>query len=335
MSLIRFYKGEEKEEVVNRKLNGCRVGVGCLLLMLLLAGIGPHTALAAPLYYEAASAGSNSTDNLYAVNADGSYNPVITNIPSYISQMAFDPSGNLYALGWYPSNVLYKITPSGSVSTFATPPGNGADWGMACDTAGNVYVADNSANAGTIIKYSPNGAPSTFATGLGGGVELGSMVFDGSGNLFVSKAFTSGSPTQADIYRITPGGTVSTYATVACHEALGLAFDKAGNLYADGDYALDPWVIYKITSDGGVSTFATGLCEPEGLVIDPSGNLYCTNWPDNIDKITPDKSVSLFNSLPGPAGIAMAGDFVITPEPATLSLLALGGLALIRRRKKP
>jgi hypothetical protein len=33
-------------------------------------------------------------------------------------------------------------------------------------------------------------------------------------------------------------------------------------------------------------------------------------------------------------GIRIAGDFTVTPEPATLLLLGLGGLALLRKRRK-
>jgi len=64
-------------------------------------------------------------------------------------------------------------------------------------------------------------------------------------------------------------------------------FDQSGNLYATGSYQFDPWVVYKITPGGSVSTLGSGLCEPDQIAIDSSGNLYTDNWPGYIEMIAP------------------------------------------------
>ncbi len=76
---------------------------------------------------------------------------------------------------------------------------------MACDSAGNLYVA-NYLN-GSISKITPGGVQTTFASGLSGPNFIS---FDGAGNLFVAH-YGSGSVTK-----ITPGGTQVPLSPV-CH----------------------------------------------------------------------------------------------------------------------
>jgi len=86
----------------------------------------------------------------------------------------------------------------------------------------------------------------------------------------------------------------------------GLAFDRAGNLYA-ANY-LDNTVI-KFTPDGVRSVFAsasTGLNGPMGLAFDSVGNLYVSNYRgNNIVKLSPAGTSSVFNrsGLSGPDGL--------------------------------
>ena len=71
---------------------------------------------------------------------------------------------------------VMKFAPDGTGSIFATLPpdmyGSGDLKGIACDAAGNVYVAE--VNASLIYKLTPEGVQSVFATaGLGNPVGLG------------------------------------------------------------------------------------------------------------------------------------------------------------------
>src|SRR5207237_7740158 len=60
------------------------------------------------------------------------------------------------------SSTIFKFTPVGAKSTFAT--GLGGPFGLGVDGVGNVFEANF--NTGTIFKFTPAGATSTFASGL-------------------------------------------------------------------------------------------------------------------------------------------------------------------------
>ena len=148
----------------------------------------------------------------------------------------------------------------------------------ATDASGNVYVADPTLNV--IRKIAPDGVVSTFAGRAG---EKGTV--DGSGS---NARFNA--PT-------------------------GLATDSAGNVYVS-DY--DNGTVRKITPAGTVSTLAglplvygstdgTGsgarFNAPSALVVDPSGNVYVTDWSNrNIRKITPAGTVTTIAGLVGVTG---------------------------------
>jgi len=199
--------------------------------------------------------------------------------------LAFDSAGNLFATD-LSTNAIYKFTPDGAQSTFAT--GLNAPYGLAFDSAGNLFEADH--NTGTIYKFTPNGTRSTFATGQN---FLG-LAFDSGGNLFASVYPTT-------IYKFAPDGTQTIFATGV--SPVGLAFDSAGSLL-EADY--NPGMINKFTPDGARSTFATGLNAPYGLAFDSAGNLFDADFIGTIYKFTPDGTRSTFaTGLSGPTFLAI------------------------------
>lgn len=224
--------------------------------------------------------------------------------------LALDKAGNLF-VGDYGNGVIWEFTPGGVKSTFATL--NHAAQ-LAFDSAGNLY-ASTGVN-GTIMQYAPSGVGSLFASGLN---FANGIAFDPAGNLYVSEI-------QGNrITKITPGGAKSTFASVSW--PLVLAFDSQSNLYA---VSHDTNSIVKITPGGVKSVFASGLDSPIGLAFDSVGNLFVTNTGyDSLMKFTPDGVGSVYatTGLSYPCSLA-----IVTPEPATLSLLAVGALALLRRR---
>src|SRR5262249_35142036 len=70
--------------------------------------------------------------------------------------LAFDTVGNLYVAN-YDSGTVTKVTPAGTVSTFASGLGR-PDGGLAFDTAGNLYVSDFGNNL--VRKVTPAGVVS-------------------------------------------------------------------------------------------------------------------------------------------------------------------------------
>ena len=113
-------------------------------------------------------------------------------------------------------------------------------------------------------------------------------------NLFVAN-FGNG-----EITEITPGEVQSTFASGLMFP-IGLAFDKAGNLFVGNYNGIDKF------TRGVQSTFATGVGSPFGLAFDSAGNLFASDQgnPGNIYKITPSGVVSNFASgLNSPLGLA-------------------------------
>jgi sugar lactone lactonase YvrE len=96
------------------------------------------------------------------------------------------------------------------------------------------------------------------------------------------------------ILEFTPNGAQSTFAS-GLSGALGLAFDRAGNLFVADRSIAAGGTIYKFTPDGVRSTFALGLSYPSGLVFDSGGNLFVADG-GAIYKFTPQGARSTFAS---------------------------------------
>jgi sugar lactone lactonase YvrE len=256
-----------------------------------------------------------------------------------------DGAGNVYVADTA-NNTIRKITPNGIVSTLAgisgshgSADGTGsnarfwAPFGIAADSAGNVYVADTANN--TIRKITPNGVVSTLA-GLAGHPgnkdSIGAnarfrnpwgVAVDGAGNVFVADM------SNDTIRKITPTGVVSTLAGQAgisgslngvgtsaqFNNPFAIAVDSADNIYVS-DSAND--TIRKITPSGVVSTLAglpgyagstdgnsndTRFWNPQGLAVDGRGNLYVADTANNtVRKITPMGAVTTLAGLAGASG---------------------------------
>jgi sugar lactone lactonase YvrE len=127
------------------------------------------------------------------------------------------------------------------------------------------------------------------------GVDLNdptSLAFDHSGNLFVADHAAQ------TVFKLTPGGTRSVFVTgIRLSDGNGLAFDAADNLFVlspSGEYHVGGTIL-KFSPDGTRSTFATGVGLPYSLAIDPSGNLFVSDWDTgSIYKLTPKGDRSTF-----------------------------------------
>ncbi len=90
-------------------------------------------------------------------------------------------------------------------------------------------------------------------------------------------------PGISSIYKITPGGQISVYAT-GFNMVLGLAFDQAGGLFVLENTTNNPFPtpgtgdIVRIDPSGSKQVITTGLNLPTGMTFGPDGKLYVSNW---------------------------------------------------------
>jgi sugar lactone lactonase YvrE len=234
---------------------------------------------------------------------------------------------------------------AGSANGTGAAAGFNGIFGLALDSAGNIYVGD--AVNKQVRKVTVDGVVTTYAGGASANFATPSaLVFDTAGNLYVTDSGAR------NVRKVTPAGVISIVAgsgTFASQDGNGLAasfkkpagivIDSAGNLFV-GD--AEAHVIRKITPIGDVTTFAgtpnvagsadgTGLAatfnDPAGLAIDAAGNLYVADALNNkIRKITPAGVVTTFagSGATGSAdGAATVASFNV---PANVSIDAEGFL---------
>jgi hypothetical protein len=255
------------------------------------------------------------------------------------------------------NNRIRKVTPDGTISTFAGDglSGYSGDGGLATDamlnapnsvisdTQGNIFIADNL--NGAIRKVDTNGIISTFARpspfGFSSSVTIG-MAFDAAGNLYSSDGF-------AVIYKTDPSGNSTTFAGMpfqaffngdgipATQATLdlpaGIGFDRNGNLY------IAEWLgsrIRKVDTNGIISTVAgTGISGfsgdgglatnamlglPFDVKVDKQGNIYIADFTNGRIRMV--DSSGTIRTIAGTGGVGFNGNH-ISATAASLSPTSL------------
>jgi sugar lactone lactonase YvrE len=295
-------------------------------------------------------AGSNGQPG----SADGTAGSARFNYPFGI---AIDRAGNLYVADSQ-NDSFRKVSSAGVVTTVAgEAPQNGdvdgagsvarfdGPAGVAADSSGNVYVADQ--NNSAVRKIARSAAVSTLAD-KAAGIDLpAGLATDVAGNVYVADRGMS------IVRRISAAGAVSTFAgspfqpgsadgqgaAAQFRFPQGVAADSVGNLYVTDS---SNGTIRRITPDGTVSTLAGSAGQfayldgagaaarfgyAIGIVTDRLGNVYVADSGNNaIRMITPSGVVS---TLAGGGGVGAAdgsGKAALFNEPVGLAIDTLGNL---------
>ena len=231
--------------------------------------------------------------------------------------IAADATGNLF-VGDLANHLIRKITPDGTVSTFAGTYNNSTIINqpndVAVDASGNVYVSNMT--DGVIGKITPAAVNSNYAgdgfTGYKNGAAAtaefyapSGIAFDASGNLYLADGLNH------VIRKIDAGGNVSTFAgdhapghkdgaadTAEFNFPIDVTFDAAGNMYvADQENNM----LRKISTSGVVSTLAgsgirattdgvgvaAAFNNPLACAVDAHGNVFVTEfYGGNVRRVT-------------------------------------------------
>jgi sugar lactone lactonase YvrE len=219
--------------------------------------------------------------------------------------------------------------------------------GLAVDTVGNVYIAENGSHR--IRRVSPDGSITTVAgTGSAGDSGDGGPAINAQLNFPVGVAVdTSGNLYIADtgnnrVRRVSAEGVITTVAAGFGHTE-GIAADAAGNVYIT-DYVVGeapcgdcdvPFIgrIVRVTRSGIVDTIAGGGMEqgdggaatsallqtPRGIAVDASGSLYVSDSVnDSVRKISPSGVITTAAGVNFARGIPCPytdGPLPVTPFP--------------------
>jgi streptogramin lyase len=191
---------------------------------------------------------------------------------------------NLF-VGDYTADNIYQFDTaigSSSQTTFVYTGSGSHPGGFASDNSGVFYAAINASSFGNgHVDSFPGGVQTPFAVGLD---TPSGVVFDSTGNMKVASAQNNA------IYNITPGGVISTFATLPTGSSYiyGLAYDTSGILYAAN--GLSSGSVTEFNPNGTINkTFATGLNTPFAVAFDSSGNVYVDSAGDGkVWKFNPD-----------------------------------------------
>ena len=187
--------------------------------------------------------------------------------------IAYDLQGNLYIGGLYD---VRKVTREGTISTVATSVSDVQ--GIAVDSAGNLYVAEQSLNC--LNKISPDSTVSLFA----GSCETfippnpdfnhtvpmpGSVALDAAGNVYIANGGL------IEIYAMPPPGMANIINSVSLSfMSSSVAFDNAGNMYLGGASGVAKVVKGLLTLLAAPSNFSPQIT----IAPDNQGNVYVADF---------------------------------------------------------
>jgi sugar lactone lactonase YvrE len=308
-----------------RRLRPCRGwAAGCLGAALAILGL-PQLAPAEILY---ASTVSNTPGIFRVDTVTNAITPVTTG--TFADGVVFDSSGRLVYAALDIGEVRRFDPFTGATTTLAS--GFRMPLDLTLEPGGrSVLVSDRLSQTLTRIDLT------TLATStLASGHDFEGITYDRSGRLFANVA------DAGQVWQLDPvtGAKLNSSPTIAGATLDGLAFDRfTGDLFATGS---DSNSLYRVpTSLASITTIPGFIPNPDGITSDGAGNLFVAElggsiFQYNIGSGTITKLTKL-DGLDDLAPLVGPGAPVVTPEPSTLTLFALGTLVIgggVWRRKR-
>jgi large repetitive protein len=234
------------------------------------------------------SSGTPIATTLVSGTGDG---PEVTVTPGTISTVAGDGVNPNVA------DNCAGSTDSQGDGCVATSAELNTPWGVAVDSAGNLYIADGMiATGGPATRFirkvtAATGIISTIASGL---VNPYAVAVDGAGNVYIADSGSS------YVYEVTPASTTP--------------FILAGNGTA----------AFQSTPDNGTTAATSaGLFNPKGIAVDSAGNVYIADTTNNrVRKVT--AATGFISTVAGDGGEIYVSDGVV----ATSTPVAPQGIAV-------
>ncbi|MHB1277063.1 MAG: T9SS type A sorting domain-containing protein [Bacteroidia bacterium] len=246
----------------------------------------------------------------------------------YPSGICFDKSGNLLVADFH-NNVIRKVDPNGTVSTFAGTAGKSGytdgnlqtalfdgPRSIFVDSAGNIYVGE----AAKVRKITPAGQVITLAGGVTTGYQDGTgsnarfyhvhgIVADNSGIVYVAEL------TNNAVRKITPDGTVSTVLKDGPIKGpMGILINDSGHLIVTSNTQ-----ILKITTSG-IATSLAGTSASTSTMKDGVGSDARFVQVAGIMQIGPNEY--LISDISGSALRRLNGKAPLPPKPEYLKIPA-------------
>ncbi len=161
---------------------------------------------------------------VFRVEADGQHKQLAAEL-GVACGLAFDEAGALFVGDR--SGTIFKVAPSGEVSTFATLPPSVAAFHLGMAPTGDLYVtAPTLATRDAVYRIDPAGSVTTVHRGFG---RPQGLAFDAQGVLHVVEALAGAS----GLYRVP--GVDEAEQVVAAPSLVGVAFDRRGGAVVASD----------------------------------------------------------------------------------------------------
>ncbi len=229
------------------------------------------------------------------------------------------------ALGGCRSDSASTPLPVGMTqSTIALSAFGSAGVGLAVDTLGNVYIA-NESNA-RVTKVTPAGTPDFYGDVLPG--SPADMAIDSSGTLYVSsdsgsnttytKYIPGSPPTQVTLPDVSPQPSNPTK----------IAIDPSGFLYTIKSGQDEIWKINPVT--GAQSVFGASAAGAHDIAVDGFGNVYVVNT-NSVTKLDPSgAALWTVSGVTGAKGIAVtpSGMAYVIISPSSITRISPDGTAV-------